>query len=230
MRTAHYSTSIQPVLKQYCNISPVQPVWVLSREENSAAKWKLETSVVSSISFMCLCMYLCICVCVWVVLHSVPIWLSPTKQSWIYCRLRQSRAVLSVICKAGEKQLQRSLSKPSSCQSKFQHYFPPTIKHYFPPTIKGLHHFARPGQVGKQAEVEEARKQAMHSLLSYFLFPIKKHSFALYQMHWRQIRRWIRGDQSECRDLIKHHRESDALSNPDSGGRPPHWLPCQLHN
>ena len=115
---------------------------------------------------VCLCISLFVCerVCGNIVLHSVPIWLSPTKQSWIYCRPRQSRAVLSVICKAGEKQLQRSLSKPSSCQSKSQHYFPPTIKHYFPPTIKGLHHFARPGQVGKQAEVEEARKQAIHCL------------------------------------------------------------------
>ena len=60
----HYSTSVEAVLQYLTPGSTAgQPVWVLSKEENSAAKWKLKTAVVFSISFVCVSVCLCVCVC-----------------------------------------------------------------------------------------------------------------------------------------------------------------------
>ena len=156
-------------------------------------------------------------------------------QSWIYCRLRKNRAVcniqvwafvcvlyivylcvcvlcivLCVLCRLRQRavcymQRRREAGKQLPVSSN-QHYFLPDQRPLFSTTT---------GQVGKQAEVGGATRKCCFKTQSSsspppaaILFPIKKHSFALYQMRWSQIRRWIRADQSECSDLIKHDRGS----------------------
>ena len=115
-----------------------------------------------------LCMLCVLCICVFVCLCVL----------CVLCRLRQ-RAVCYM-------QRRREAGKQLPVSSN-QHYSLTDQRPLFSTTT---------GQVGKQAEVGGATRKCCFKTQSSsspppaaILFPIKKHSFALYQMRWSQIRR-----------------------------------------
>ena len=104
-------------------------------------------------------------------------------------------------------------------------------QHYFPPADqRPLFCNNDDGSSWETSQGESwSKKVLLQSLLQsiqLYLIPNQKALLCIVSdaLHL-QIQRWIRGDQSECSELIKHHRGCRRFIKSWFRGGRPHWAP-----